>query len=52
MDKISVLHSFMQQSDNWTQQKPKDSIVKSTILSIKLPVGLGLQQDSRESTIP
>lgn len=52
MDKISVLHPFVQQSNNWTQQRPEDSTAKNTILSIKLPVGLGLQHGSRESTTP
>lgn len=52
MDKISVLHPFMKQSNNWTQQRPEDSIAKNTILSIKLPEELGLQQDSRESITP
>jgi len=47
MHKSSALHPFMPQSNNWTQQSPEN-----TVLSIKLPVGLGLQQNSGESTNP
>lgn len=44
MNKTSVLHPFMAQSNNWTEQSPEDPGIKNSILSIKLPVGLGFSR--------